>query len=556
MRRLSIWILLIPLAFACEEGPAPTHLPEPTPAPPVTPAMPTCAPGAKIDPGPTLPRRLTRLEYDNTIRDLFGFDPRIAIAEFPAEEESLGFDNNARALQVSPLHAELFLTAAEAIAAEAVTDLDALLPCPPGMLADDCADAFIEGFGKRAWRRPLTVAEQARLKGLYAVGEALEGDPLHEGLQLVIEALLQSPNFLYRIEVGRPSAERPDLLALGPYEIAQRLSYLIWRSMPDEELLAAADADALDTVEAVAAQAERMLDDPRAREATWSFFAQWLRLDEVESLDRDPQWYPDFTPETRDLLLEESRLLIEDIVWVKRDLRGIYNASYSFMNKALADHYGIEGPKTAQFERVELDPTRRSGMLTTGAVMAVTAKPNMTSPIHRGIYVRKQVFCTALAPPPPNIVVVAPDPDPNSTTRERFAEHASNPLCASCHKLTDPIGFGFEHYDAVGRWRETENGFAIDPSGEVFATVDADGPFYGAPELSKRLAQSEQVQRCIATQVFRHSFGRGEGPTDDCTLSTAYDGLVESGFDYTALLTALIRSDAFRFRRKDPEVAP
>lgn len=565
MRNLAISIWALSALAACgevvedapAEAPAPT--PErpmvevPPPPDPVIPEAPRCAPGTRVDPGPALIRRLTRLEYDNAVRDLLGVDLGLGMAQFPPEEESLGFDNNARALQVSPLQAEQFMEAAEVIAAEAVVDLEAILPCAPEPDARACAREFIVDVGRRAWRRHLTDEEIERLIALYDVGAEFGEPAFVNGVQLVIEALLQSPNFLYRLEVGQLNAERPDLLKLTADEVAARLSFLILRSIPDDALLAAADAGELDTVTGVVDQARRLVALPRARAAAWSFFEQWLHLDRLERIERDPRWYPEYSPHLRELLGEEARRFVESVVWDAGDMRMLLSASYSFMNRELAEFYGLEGPRGEAFEKVALDPERRSGVVTTGAVMAVTAKPNMTSPVHRGIFVREQLLCTALPPPPANVPIIPPDPDPSLTTREAFAVHSANDACAGCHVLIDGIGFGFEHYDALGRFRITENGKPIDATGDVVLTQDADGAFDGAPELARRLADSEHVQRCMTTQAFRFAYGRGENPADDCAREALFQAFVDGGYRYDALLVGLVQSDAFRFRRPDPE---
>jgi len=183
--------------------------------------------------------------------------------------------------------------------------------------------------------------------------------------------------------------------------------------------------------------------------------------------------------------------------------------------------------------------------------MAATSKPNQTSPVHRGVFVRERLLCTALPPPPPDVAATPPDPDPGLTTRERFAEHTADAACAGCHRLIDPLGFGFEHFDPLGRWRTREHGYPVDARGEVLATHDLDGPFDGVSELGAKLAGSDQVQRCVATQVFRFSFGRGENDIDACAIEAYARAFVDGGHRFDALLEAVVRSDAFRFRRTE-----
>lgn len=540
-RTLLAGLLLGATLPACEEGPPPSDpsvdAPVEAPRTYLPPPRPTCAPDAPLDPGAAMPRRLTTFEYHNTVRDLLGVELLPDEVRFPPEEESLGFDNNARALQLTPLHAEGYLVAAEKLAALYVARADDWLPCDRdemrtlGLDAQRaCAAEVIADLGRRAWRRPLTDTEQGRLLALYDVGAEHSGPAFENGLTLVVEALLQSPNFLFRIEIGTPDPARPGLNRLSDHEVASRLSYLLWRSMPDAALLDAADAGALRTAAQIGAQAERLLADPRAREAWWTFFAQWLHIDEVDALVREPTYYPGFGDAERRYMLERARAFVEQVVWQRRDLRGLF-----------------DGPHTHPDDPSHIGPRR--GVLAQPAVLAVTSTPAMTNPVHRGKFVREQILCAPLAPPPPGLAVVAPDPDPSLTTRQQFAEHSSNPTCAGCHDLIDPLGFGFEHFDAVGRWREIQNGHPVDAAGELLATLDVDGPYYGLDELSGRLAESEQVHRCVATQLFRYAHGRGETDADGCVLDALYLRAVEADHDFVALLVELVTDESFRYRR-------
>lgn len=512
------------------------------------------------DPGPALIRRLNRREYDNTVQDLVGEDLGLATSFLP-DEEFLGFDNQAASLQISPLHAEQYMTAAEAIAERVAARQAEFLPCDPALVGEPaCLAAFAESFGLRAWRRPLDPEEVAVLASLYDAAELLDPPRFETALKLVVQALLESPSFLFRIEVGEPfesfrigapPGEDPTRLKLTNWEIASRLSYLLWQSMPDTALFEAAARGELSTREQVGAQARRMLAEPKARPALMAFFDQWLRYAETEKITRDPAYFPDFRPETRDLLVEESRTFINDLLWGEsNDLQALFDAPYTFMNAELAAHYGQAGVEGEAFQKVALDPDRRAGILTQGAVMAATAKPNMTSPVFRGQYVRERVLCTPLPPPPPNIPVVPPSPDPNSSTREKFEEHDRNPACAGCHKLMDPIGYGFENFDAVGRWRTEENGHAIDPSCELTATRDADGQFPNAASMARALAQSEQVHRCVVTQFYRFAHGRGETLADLCSVDQLFEVYQRGRRDFVDLVAFLTTTDSFRYRRR------
>ena len=556
--------LLATALLACEEPPEPAA-PGYEPAPPSTraPKRPVCDADAKLDPGPALIRRLTRVEYDNTVRMLLGDAVDLA-RDFTPEEEMLGFDNNARTLSVTAVHAEEFMGAAETLGWRAVNRLPQLLPCDPALIGERaCAEAFVDTFGQRAWRRPLVGDELATLMQVYDAGAEVDG--FAGGVSLALEALLQSPNFLYRIEVGTPHAERPDLVALTQYEIASRLSYLLWRSMPDDALFDAAALGVLDEPAVLRAHAERMLADPRAEAAIWSFFEQWLRVDEIMGVERDVRDFPDFNDRIQQLMYAETRHFVSAIVNDPAlNMTDLFGAPFTFANQELAEFYGfndavLKSMRGDEFMRVDLDPARHGGVVTQGALMTVTAKARMTSPVHRGVFVREHLLCTPLPPPPPNIPIVPPDPDPALSTRAKFAEHSTNVACAGCHSMIDELGFTFEHFDPVGRWRDVEpGGHRVDASGSINATMDIDGPLTGAADLARTLAGSEQVHRCVVTQVFRFAHGRGENAVDGCALNAMYDAYVDADYDLRSLFVATVLDPSFRVRRAEPdvEVAP
>lgn len=526
-------------------------------------AAPLCT---TIEPGESPLRRMTRAEYDNTIFDLLGDDSRPARGFVP-EEESLGFNNQAAALVVSPLLAEQYMFAAESIAERAVDRLlDEVPSCRGAAESDACraeVEAFIAAFGKRAYRRPLAADEVTELAELFEQGLTLSeaSNDARTALSLVVQAMLQSPHFLYRVEFGMPDPVEGDVVPLTPYEIASRLSYLLWGTMPDEELFAAAERGALSTAAEIEAQARRMLEDPRAREAVKSFHRQWLGLEKIHEIaagGKDPELYPDYRDELLPLFQAETEAFLEHAIFEQdASVTTLFTASYSMMNRELAAFYGIEGgPRGDAFERVELDPSQRAGFITHAGLLALYAKPNRSSPVHRGRFVRQSLLCQ-IPPPPPDVVPEPPMVDPTKTTREQFSQHVADAGCRSCHKLLDPIGFGFEHYDALGRWRDTENGIPVDASGELTQT-DVDGPFDGAVELAHRLAASEQVRACVVKQWFRFGHGRAEQSADRCSLAQATEAFEASNYNIKALLVALTQTDAFRYRRmiKASEAAP
>jgi hypothetical protein len=493
-------------------------------------------------------RRLTRSQYDNTIRDLLGITGNPS--EKLAPDEKVGaFYSNATA-PVTELLAEQYMRVAEELAETAVADLDGLVPCDPAV--DDqvvCGEVFVDAFGIRAFRRPLTTEERTALVGLFELGRTEVG--FSEGIRLVVQAVLQSPQFLYHLELGMPDAGSGDVVALDQFELASRLSYFLWDSMPDDELLQAAVGGGLDSADAVRAQAERMLEDPRAADAIASFHRQWLHLDDLGVLEKNAEAYPAFDTELRDAMTQETTRFAD---WVIRAddgrLETLLTASYSFLDGPLFDLYGVTPPGDHDPTLpVQLDAGQRAGLLTHASVLATHAHADQSSPVRRGKLVRENFLCTPLAPPPPEVDVVPPPLDPNATTRERFDQHRSDPACAGCHNLIDPLGFGFEHYDGIGAWRATDANKPVDASGEVLGTEDIDGPFDGAPELARLLAESEQVRTCVAEQWFGFAFGRPPAEDDTCSFDTMSVAFAESDHDIRELLLAMVTTDSFRHRR-------
>lgn len=535
------------LVGACTADPAPDRSPEPSG--PV-------ACGAGLSPGPAPLRRLTRTEYDNTVFQLLGDNSRPARG-FPPDEEAGGFDNQAAALSVSPVLAEGYLEAAEALATTWVErQLPGLRGCTAPVDAAGCAEAAagaLDRLGPRAWRRPLEPTERARLLGLFDQGARLDGgfDP-RAGLEVMVGVLLQSPHFLYRVEFGDAAAAEDNVAPLTSHEIASRLSFLLWESMPDDALLERAAADDLRTPEAIEEEAQRLLAAPRAREAVRHFHRQWLDLDsipEVASAGKDPTIYPDFDPAILPLLQEEAEAFVEHVVFDgEGTIEALLTAPYSMMNATVAAFYGLPGPTGDAFEPVELDPGRYAGVLTQAGWLMSHAKPDRSSPIHRGLFVRTQLLCQ-IPPPPPDVVPEAPLVDDTKTTREQFDQHKADPLCAGCHQYIDPLGFGLENFDGMGRYRSDEWGIPVDARGEVIGANDADGPFDGAAQLATTLADSQQVRDCVTRQWFRYGHGRAETGADDCTLALLTETVEETGGDIQALLLTMTRTPAFRFRR-------
>ena len=506
---------------------------------------------AQLTPGPAPLRRLTKTEYNHTVRDLLGDDSRPA-DRFPPEEETLGFDNNASGRGVSQVHIEQYMDAAEQIVRDAMrTRRDQIIPCDINVIDETiCAEQTISGFARRAYRRPLTERERERYMSYY---EALRLDEGFDGaVVIVLEVILQSPHFLYRTEFGRPDEDGDGVVMLTPFELASRLSFFLWGSVPDDRLLAAAEVGLLDTPEGLAAEARRMLESPKAREAAQHFHLQWLHLKKLPNVNKDPAIFPEFTHELRELLGTETKAFVDHVVFEgEGDLTTLLSANYTFLNKTLAAFYGVptESVTDDAWQKFVMPADQRAGVITQGAMMATLAKFNQTSPVLRGHFLREQILCQFIAPPPADINITPPDLDPNLTTRERFRQHNDDPACAGCHAKMDPIGLPFENYDPLGRWRTHEGELPIDASGELKFTRDANGPVESGIALVHRLARSEEVRACYATQWFRYAHGRDVSFDDACHLHDLMGAFEKSGWNIKALLVALTQTEAFRYRR-------
>jgi hypothetical protein len=319
--------------------------------------------------------------------------------------------------------------------------------------------------------------------------------------------------------------------------------------MPDAELFDAAGRGELATKAGVRLQAKRLLADPRTRLTLARFFDELLELDQLDDLEKDPSVYPGFEPAIRTAFHGETLTFLDSILWDGDGrLSTLLTAPYTFVNGKLAAFYGMAPVDGTTFRRADVDPARLGGLLTQGAFLATRAKFDQTSPVQRGKFVRERLFCTTLAPPPPDIAVRAPALAPDLTTRERFAQHSQNPYCAGCHRLMDPIGLGFENFDGVGRWRDMEAFQPVDGSGELTGT-DVDGTFSGARALEQRLAGSALVEACAAGQWFRFAHGRADTSDDACSLDQLGRDFHASSGDLRVLLVSITQTDAFRYRR-------
>lgn len=520
-----------------------------TPPPGLAP-LPTCG---SVDTAFAPLRRLTRDQWANAIRDLLTLTARPSSSALSPDETVGAFRSNTVSA-ATDLMITQYMEEADRVVRANVTRLEGLVPCDRAATGDDaCATQFIDRFGLRAYRRPLAADEKTRYSALY---NAYKAAGVAEGLRMVVTTMLQSAHFLYHVEFNDPvpGSATGAVVPLGPYALASRLSFLLWDSIPDAALFDAAATGKLNTPEGLRLNVERMLKDAKARDAISSFHLQWLDIDDITSMGKDTKVFATYTTALRDAMRAETVNFVDAVVRRgNAKLDTLLTSSSSTIDGGLFALYGVERP--ANFVAgalVPLDATQRAGLLTHASVLAVHAHANQSSPVARGVLIRKHLLCQDLPDPPPNVNSTPPDPKPDLTTRERFGEHKKNTACAGCHKLIDDVGFGFERYDGIGAYRATENNKPVDASGVVVATRDIDGPFNGAVELAKKLAASKEVEECMARQWFRFSLGRYEGAADKCALERVSAEFANAGRDIRALVASIVASDPFRFRRTMP----
>ncbi len=507
-------------------------------------------------------RRLSSTQYHNTMVDLFGAELSKRVLQgsmFPATVIKAGFSGDAEANVVNTSESHAIEDNAEQIAVEISKDpepfLRALLPCAlPTSLADadisSCMDKFIDTFGERAYRRPITAEEHTIVRGLFDAIAKTQGAKL--GWTSTLQFFVQSPALLYRVErgMGEPAA---GLIQLSDYEIAARLSYLFTDSMPDEELRKAARDQKLRTREQITAHAKRLMDSPRFFDVLGAFHRDWLHLYELEAAAKDPAAFPEFTPELKQSMLRETneyvRYVLEE---ADGSLRTLLSGTTLPVDSQLAPVYGVEAPTAAGFTPVEM--LKRRGLLTQASFMTTMAKTDRTNPIHRGAFFLREVLCKKLPTLPGNVDLQGPLTSSAGmpTARERFAPLLEDSACSGCHTLFNPTGLAFEQFDAMGRFRTEENGEKIDTKGAIDLGQGMKS-FDSALALIDLVADSQIAQDCYSLQWFRASLGRREAAEDACTLETLNQAAVDSKGDIRELLLALTRSDAFLFRAVSEE---
>ncbi len=492
-------------------------------------------------------RRLTLPQYRNSLADLFGL-AALPTTELEADSALSGFASIAAArLAVSAAITEEFETAALEVAHKALSDAAGratLLGCTPAGVTDDaCTSQFFTKLGRRAWRRPLTAAEVSALTSLVAPIQTGLSD-YFAGLEYGIAALLQSPHFLYREEIGTPDPSNPALAQFNDYELATRLSFFLWNTTPDDALLDAADAKQLTTTDGFAAQVTRLLTSARATDAVKNFFTEYFRLNEVDSLTQLPSQYPQNTATIGPAMREETATFMASIALGQSDYRSIFDSRETWVNAELAQLYGLPPQAGTGFVKVTLpEAGLRAGYLGQASFLALNSHATGTSPTRRGKFIQEMLRCQTLPPPPPNVPPLPSDAAAaNQTMRQKLEIHRQVEPCKTCHAVMDPMGLAFENFDAMGVQRMTEAGQTIDASGELEGKA-----FAGPRELAALLRQDTAVGPCAARNLYRYALGHVEGvegneqPAVDQIVKTFED----SQFQFTALIRAVVTSPAF-----------
>ncbi len=528
-----------------------TALPPPRPGPEVIVETPETGPVA-IEPGRVVAHRLNRLEYNNTVRDLFfGFDPRPADS-FPIDNFAEGFDNNAQELRMSNLLLEKYFEAADKVVPTVFANSilrGKLVPCD--LAADGCVYTVLTTFAGRAFRRPVSDAELTPYLGLYDLARK-QGDSADAGVQLALRAMLVSPLFLYRIEPDPPAGTTR---SLDGFELASRLSYFLWSSMPDEQLFARARSGALRQHEAIAGEVERMLADPRAAALIDNLAGQWLYTRKISEVTPDPDLFPDdvFDDDLRESMRQEMHLYLREVLLGEHSALELLRSGFTFANRRLADHYGLPNARglTDQLQKVAITGDRRGGLMTQGGWLTVTSHPNTTSPTKRGKWIVSELLCQVPPNPPPGADNLPPASAGGASFRERLQQHASVEPCRSCHQLFDPLGLALENFDPIGRWRDVDGETPIQTSGTVPGTG---APFDGPASLAQALQKDPRFARCLTRKLMTFALGRGLEASDNAALDLLSGQFATGGYRFRDLVQAVAISPVMTDRggRSEP----
>lgn len=511
------------------------------------------------DPGPFVIRRLTKVEYANTLHDLLGVDPAVA-DELPDEVFGAGYLNT-----LSPLQTEQYL----AIANEALdrvlvgkhgrpTKLQKRLfgkKPAPGTDEQAAARKVARSLARDAYRRPPTDEELDVLVRVFDLGRKNKLD-YPGALRLMFKAILVSPQFLYITPAGE-NLSNEAIVPLDDYQLASRLSYLLWATMPDAELSSLADHGKLHEPEVLKAQVKRLLKDPRSRALFDGFGAQWLGLGNLGTKTFDSEKFPQMTPKMREAMYEEARLFFESIVRENRSAISFVDADYTYLNGTLAELYGLQKSVTgAEWRKVKLADPNRGGILGMPGILAVTSFPNRTSPVKRGVWVLEQVLGEEVPPVPPNVPALEKQDKQtveHLTLRQRTELHTKDPSCANCHKILDPIGFGLENFDAIGRWRDRDDsGGPIEPAGAL-----PNGKHFSAPKELKAIiaARKTELARNLTEKLLAYALCRQLEGYDQIVLDQLMERISKDGYRMQTLITEIVTSYPFTHRRIQEHLA-
>ena len=494
----------------------------------------------------TIPiHRLSRLEYNNTVRDLLGVSLRPADNFPPDGGGGGGFDNNASTLFIPPILMEKYLAAAGDLTAAAKPER--IFRVRPGAGKDDrtAAKESLEYVAARAFRRPVAAEEMAGILGLYD-GARQRGESWEDAVRLGVRGLLVSPSFLFRIEADRPG---PGPQRVSDFELAARLSYFLWSSMPDDALLGAAIAGKLGDPATLEAQVRRMLADPKARTLAENFTSQWLRTKELESTARPAaDKFREYTPELRDALAAEPVEFMHALLRENRPVTDCLDTDYTYANEVLAKFYGLPAIKGAALQRVALTEHTRGGVVTMGGVLTLTSFPRRTSPVLRGKWVMEEILGTP-PPPPPAMIKTLGNSDKvkdGLTFRQQLEQHRKNPECAGCHKAMDQLGFGLEGFSPIGAVRTMAAEKPIDAAGEL----PDGGKFNGAAELKKLLlSRKDEFTRTLTGKLLSYSLGRGLDQGDWLAVRQISKAVAQDGYRGQRLILEITKSFPFQFRQ-------
>jgi hypothetical protein len=510
------------------------------------------------DPGPFVIRRLTKVEYGNTLHDLFGVEPAVA-DELPNEVFGEGYLN-----ALSPLQSEQYLAIANEVLERVLASnarptrvqkrLFGELPSPG---ADERAAArrVARSLARNAYRRP---ASEAELDVLLRVFDLARENKLAyaDALRLMLKAVLVSPQFLFITPAMEPESGR-SIVPLDDYQLASRLSYLLWATMPDDELSALADRGRLHEPEVLKAQVKRLLEDQRSRALFDGFGSQWLGMGSLESKAFDTAKFPQMNSEMRSAMYDEARLFFESVVREDQSVVNLVDCDYTFLNGTLATLYGLDKKITgARWRRVKLKDANRGGILGMPGVLAMTSFPNRTSPVRRGVWVLEQVLGEHVPPPPPNVPSLDKQDKQmveNLTLRQRTELHRKDPVCANCHKVLDPIGFGLENFDAIGRWRDQDDtGEPIDAAGEL-----PGGKHFASPKELKAIiaARSDDLARNVTEKLLAYALCRQLEGYDEIVVDHLVEIIAKDGYRMQTLITEIVTSYPFTHRRIQEQIA-